>query len=48
LGGTVQGTGIRRVNGNSSDLIGFVQNVVGLNPNSSAFEYVSPQIAPIG
>ncbi|NJN88223.1 MAG: calcium-binding protein [Leptolyngbyaceae cyanobacterium SL_7_1] len=48
LGGVVQGTAIQRVTGDATDMVGFVQNAIGLNLDSAVFDYASIQIAPIG
>jgi Ca2+-binding RTX toxin-like protein len=45
LGGLVQGTGILKKGANgTNDLIGIVQNIVGLNLNSSVFQFVNNDI----
>ncbi|MEG5039829.1 MULTISPECIES: hypothetical protein [unclassified Microcoleus] len=45
LGGNVQGTGILKKGANgTNDLIGIVQNIVGLNLNSSVFQFVDNDV----
>jgi Ca2+-binding RTX toxin-like protein len=45
LGGLVQGTGILKKGANgTNDLIGIVQNIVGLNLNSSVFKFVDNDV----